>query len=135
MAGIGVVGLIPARPRRRIAQAVSLMGTASAISGTRMESPTATLAMPTMVMAARTTPRKWLPVSPMKVRAGGRLKTRNPAHTPISAPPSITTPDWTSPGATIRLIAASTATMATIPTTPAATPSAPSRKLIETLHP
>ena len=74
------------------------MGRPRAISGTRMERPTATLAMPTMVMAASTTPRKWLPVSPMKVRAGGRLKIRNPAHTPIRAALSITTPDWSIPG-------------------------------------
>jgi len=71
----------------------------------------------------------------MKTRAGGRLKTRKPQQQPISAPLITMTPFWTSPGAWTRLTAASIRTVATMATTPAATPSEPSRKLIDTCMP
>src|SRR2546422_466256 len=79
------------RPRRRIAQPVSAIGTASAITGAARANPTATFATPRMEIMPSATPRKWAPESPMKTRAGGKLKSRNPTQHPASAPLSCTT--------------------------------------------
>ena len=105
------------------------------MSGTNSASATAILATPRTLITASATPRKWLPVSPMKTRAGGRLNTRKPQQQPISAPLRMITPFCTSPGPWTRLTAASISTVATMPTTPAATPSEPSRRLIDTSMP
>src|SRR5579884_3673715 len=125
----------PARRRRTMAKAVSPMGSPSATSGTSRDSATASLATPRMVIMPRATPRKWLPLSPMKVRAGLKLKTRKPAQQPISAPVRTITSLCAFSVGPRRLIAASSSTPATIVTTPAATPSTPSSRLIEVCMP
>ena len=100
-----------------------MIGRASASTGAARANATATLATPRIEMMPSAMPRKCAPESPMKMRAGWKLKIRNPAQQPARAPLSCTTSGCLScPAANMRI----TATMAM---TPAANPSTPSRKL------
>ena len=81
------------------------------------------MATPAMEMTASAVPRKCEPESPMKMRAGAKLKRRKPPHTPARPAASCTTSVWCVPAA------AKTRVTATMSTTPAASPSTPSRKL------
>jgi len=72
-------------PRRIIVKVVSKMGTPSASSGRPIPVRVCVFAWQTTLPAAMMKPRNMLPPSPMKIRAGLKLKNRKPVRLPSSA--------------------------------------------------
>ena len=74
---------VPRATRRRNASTLSAIGIPIATSGKSSVTAAVPLRFSSSETAASTSPRKWLPVSPMKMRAGGKLYLRNPRLAPI----------------------------------------------------
>jgi hypothetical protein len=102
---------------------VSRNGTASRISGSTKETITGVLTAASTVMTPINRPSSWAPQSPMKLDAGGKLKTRKPSAAPAVIAAS-------TPGCPrLRSKAMIAIAAAMITQTPAASPSTPSEKL------
>ena len=102
---------------------VSRNGTASRISGSTNETTAAVFTAASTVITPISRPSRFEPLSPMKLEAGGKLKTRKPSAAPAVIAAS--TPGCSRPRS--KAITAIVAAM--IMHTPAARPSTPSEKL------
>ena len=102
---------------------VSRNGTASRISGSTNETTAAVFTAASTVMQPISSPSRLAPQSPMKLDAGGKLKSRKPSAAPAVSAAS--TPGC--PRCRSNAITAIAAAMITH--TPAASPSTPSEKL------
>jgi len=102
---------------------VSRNGTASRISGSTKETTAAVFTAASTVITPINRPSRFAPQSPMKLEAGGKLKTRKPSAAPAVIAAS--TPGCGRP----RSNAITVMLAAMIMQTPAARPSTPSEKL------
>ncbi len=100
-----------------------MIGRPSAITGTTIATAVPDFVDVLMLTMARTNPRNMLPVSPMKMVAGLKLKTRKPSTAPASA--AMHSAISTSPRASARTRFVPAAKKAT----PPARPSSPSMRL------
>ena len=119
----------PERLRRMTAQAVSARGTPRLSTGATSAMAAGPLAPPRAVAAAKAKPRARAPLSPMKIRAGGKLYPRKATH------PAASTASSAAASCTPTAAAASRVGTAAMAATPAASPSSPSRRLTALLTP
>ncbi|OPZ63584.1 MAG: hypothetical protein BWY85_01624 [Firmicutes bacterium ADurb.Bin506] len=111
------------RTRRKIAKAVSTIGTPNTNTGTSSTSVAGVFRAPMAESPATVRPRNSAPASPMKILAGLKLYRRNPVVEPMRAA------DRTSSLAWPLYHAANAMAAAPMAVTPPAKPSKPSMKL------
>ena len=102
---------------------MSRNGTASRISGSTKDTTAVVLTAASTITTPISSPSRFEPLSPMKLDAGGKLKTRKPSAAPAVIAAS--TPGCSRP----RSKAITAIAPAMIAQTPAARPSTPSEKL------
>ena len=119
----------PRAARRTSAMAVSTTGTPSATTGASRSVPGVPWPASGIELAASTSPRKRLPLSPMKMLAGRRLCRRNPRQDPATAAPETARTGSPRRSATATAAAAAAAAM------PPARPSSPSMRFMAFMAP